>query len=117
MKNFLKLDNCSAVSLDEIPVLGFADFRQTLIDSTGSEKLRVSAFFPLKKGDKELYGNVLCYLLNDVPHNESNPSRSFSVQGCNGFCLKQAHFHQKEDEKKAYYGEISYKGNEIVGKT
>ena len=59
MKNFLKLDNCSAVSLDEIPVLGFADFRQTLIDSTGSEKLRVSAFFPLKKGDKELLTVIL----------------------------------------------------------
>ena len=59
MKNFLELKNCSAVLLDEIPVLGFADFRQTLIDSTGSEKLRVSAFFPLKKGDKELLTVIL----------------------------------------------------------
>ena len=64
MKNFLELKNCSAVKLEELPVLPFADFRQTLIDSVGNEKMRISAFFPLKKGEKTL----LCALLVDSEH-------------------------------------------------
>ena len=54
MKNFLELKNCSAVSLDAIPVLEFANFRQTLIDTVGNEKCRVGALFPLRKDGEEL---------------------------------------------------------------
>ena len=64
MKNFLEMKNCSAVKLDLLPVLPFAEFRQTLIDSVGNEKLRIAAFFPLKKGEEQL----LCALLVDSEH-------------------------------------------------
>lgn len=59
MKNFLSFDNCSAVALEAIPVLDFAEFRQTLIDTAGCEKLRVAAFFPLKRGNETLLTAVL----------------------------------------------------------
>ena len=61
MKNFLKLKNCSAVKVETLPVLPFAEFRQTLIESTGKGKCRVSAFFPLKKSSE----TFLCALLID----------------------------------------------------
>ena len=59
MKNFLELNNCSAVSLDLIPVLNFSEFRQTLVDAVGSEKIRIGAFFPLQRGGEELLTAIL----------------------------------------------------------
>ena len=64
MKNFLEIKNCSAVKIADIPVLPFAEFRQTLIDSIGSEALRVAAFFPLEKDEKKM----LAVLLADPLH-------------------------------------------------
>ena len=64
MKNFLELKNGSAVKLDSLAVLPFAEFRQTLIDSVGSEKIRIAAFFPLKRGEEQL----LCAILIDSAH-------------------------------------------------
>ena len=64
MKNFLEIKNCSAVKIADIPVLPFAGFRQTLIDSTGTEALRVAAFFPLEKEGKKM----LAALLVDPAH-------------------------------------------------
>jgi Ni,Fe-hydrogenase III large subunit len=59
MKNFLEIKNCSAVKIADIPVLPFAGFRQTLIDSTGTEALRVAAFFPLEKEGKKMLAALL----------------------------------------------------------
>ena len=62
MKNFLKLNNYSAVKVESLPVLPFDEFRQTLIESAGCEKHRIAAFFPLQKGT----GKYLCALLTDA---------------------------------------------------
>ncbi|MBR2372783.1 MAG: NADH-quinone oxidoreductase subunit C [Lentisphaeria bacterium] len=59
MKNFLKISNGSAFKLDSLPILPFADFRQTLIDSTGSEKVRVAALFPMELNNQTLLTAIL----------------------------------------------------------
>lgn len=59
MKNFLEIKNCSAVKTAEIPLLPFAEFRQTLIDTTGTEQLRAAAFFPLQLQGKEYLAALL----------------------------------------------------------
>ena len=81
MKNFLQMKNAGAVALEEIPVLPFAHFRQTLIDAVGSEKMRLAAFFPLKREDGKAPLTALlvdqtrgCLLCGSAETGESYPA-------------------------------------------